>query len=174
MTMTLSNYKIGAAQVLWNSVDLGATKGGVEISIEQMQTEIKADQFGETIVDEVVVGKKAIVKTPLYQTDLAQLAKVFSGFTVDGTTNKRVDFDLDIGDALLGQAQALVVKRMSNETTPATSEHEWYYFYKAVPVGPLTEKYSWDGQAVYEVEWHIFPDSANSYALGRRGYETTT
>lgn len=174
MSMTLTNYKIGAAQVLWNSVDLGATKGGVEVTIEQSMTEIKCDQFGECVLDEVVTGKKAIVKTPLYETDIDQMAYVFENWEIDGTTNKRVDFDLAIGDAQLALAHTLVLKRMSNETTPATSEHEWITFYKAVPVGPYEERFSWTDQAVYTIEWHCYPDSANSYALGRRGYEVET
>jgi hypothetical protein len=155
--MTLANYKIGAAYVSLGGTDLGATKGAVEFTLEQMQTQITSTQFHEVFVDEVVNGKKCVIKVPFYEVNLEALANAIEGFTVDGSTNKRVDLELNIGRGNLSNAAQLIIKRMTNETSASTDPHEWYTFPKCTPVGPVVEKYSWDGQSVWEVEFHVYP-----------------
>lgn len=161
MAMTLTNYRIGAAYVAWGTagaeVDLGATKGGVEFSIEQQMAGVNADQFSDALIDEVVIGKSAKIKIPLYEANIDSLAYIFEGWTTDGSTNKRTDFELNVGRGNLTNSAQLLIKRMTNETTASTNEHEWWRFPYAIPVGPYSERMDWTNQVIYEVTFHVYP-----------------
>jgi hypothetical protein len=67
------NIRLGPCRVLWGGVDLGLTKGGVEVEVTTSTKEVMVDQFGETPVNEYITGRKLSVRCPFAETDLDTL-----------------------------------------------------------------------------------------------------
>ena len=62
----ISKLKVAAGSLITlGGVDLGHTVDGVEIEIERELTEVKTDLYGNTPVDYVVTGQKAVAKLKL-------------------------------------------------------------------------------------------------------------
>lgn len=68
-----NNIRLGPCRVRWGGVDLGLTKGGVEVEVTTTTKEVTVDQFGETPVNEYITGRKLSVKCPFAETDLDTL-----------------------------------------------------------------------------------------------------
>lgn len=168
MASSIDNIKRGAAKVSFNSVDMGWTKGAVKVKMSESAKAITIDQFGEQIMDEVITGKDLKITIPLAETAIvAVMPYVFSEYSVSTTA---VYLGLDVGTSRMSNAYSLTIELMTSETAvEAGNTPNKYYFYKAVPCGPLEDSYQVGEQAVYDVEFHVYPDSSNSYRLGYRG-----
>ena len=73
------NVKLGVCNVLFDGVDLGFTKGGVEVEVATTTHEIKVDQLGETIIGELITGRSVSVSVPLAETTLDNLVAIMPG-----------------------------------------------------------------------------------------------
>jgi hypothetical protein len=73
------NVKLGVCNVLFDGVDLGFTKGGVEVEVATSTHEITVDQLGETPIDEIVTGRTVQATVPLAETTLDNLVAVMPG-----------------------------------------------------------------------------------------------
>jgi hypothetical protein len=73
MAFDPKNIRLGPCRVRWGGVDLGLTKGGVEVEVTTSTKEVVVDQFGDTPVDEYITGRKVTVKTPFAESDLDTL-----------------------------------------------------------------------------------------------------
>lgn len=73
------NVKLGVCNVLFDGIDLGFTKGGVEVSVETSTHEVTVDQFGETPIDEIITGRKVAANVPLAETTLDNLVAIMPG-----------------------------------------------------------------------------------------------
>lgn len=67
------NIRLGPCRVRWAGVDLGLTKGGVEVEVTTSTKEVTVDQYGETPVNEYITGRKLMVKAPFAETDVDSL-----------------------------------------------------------------------------------------------------
>ena len=67
------NVKLGVCQVFFDGRDLGYTKGGVEVTVQSQTHEVNVDQFGQTAINEYIMGRKVKVKCPLAETTLQNL-----------------------------------------------------------------------------------------------------
>jgi hypothetical protein len=67
------NIQLGPCRVRWGGLDLGLTKGGVEVEVTTDTKEVMVDQFGNTPVNEYITGRKLMVKCPFAETDLDTL-----------------------------------------------------------------------------------------------------
>jgi hypothetical protein len=67
------NIQLGPCRVRWGGIDLGLTKGGVEVEVTTDTKEVMVDQFGNTPVNEYITGRKLTVKCPFAETDLDTL-----------------------------------------------------------------------------------------------------
>jgi len=67
------NINLGPCRVRWGGVDLGLTKGGVEVEGMTETKEVTVDQFGNTPVNEYITGRKLTVKCPFAETDVDTL-----------------------------------------------------------------------------------------------------
>lgn len=63
--------------------DLGATEGGIVLSTETTSVEIRADQFGELLLDEVITGNAASVEMSLLEMTPARWAVIVGGVVGD-------------------------------------------------------------------------------------------
>jgi hypothetical protein len=86
MTSTTDNVKLGVCSVLFDGVNLGFTKGGVEVEVATMTHEVKVDQLGETPIGELITGRTVTATVPLAETTLENMARIMPGseFTTDG------------------------------------------------------------------------------------------
>jgi hypothetical protein len=73
------NVKLGVCSVTFGGVDLGYTKGGVEVTIATTTHEVMVDQFGNTPIDDVIIGRTCKAKVPLAETGIATLARIMPG-----------------------------------------------------------------------------------------------
>jgi hypothetical protein len=73
------NVKLGVCNVLFDGVDLGFTKGGVEVEVATSTKEITVDQMGETPIGEVIMGRTVQATVPLAETTLDNLVAVMPG-----------------------------------------------------------------------------------------------
>lgn len=87
MASTTENVKLGVCSVLFDGVNLGFTKGGVEVEVATSTHEVKVDQFGETPIGELITGRTVTATVPLAETTLENLVKIMPGseLITDGT-----------------------------------------------------------------------------------------
>lgn len=71
-----ANIRLGPCRILWGGVDLGLTKGGVEVEVSTSSKEVVIDQFGETPINEYITGRKLMVKCPFAETDIDSLHRL--------------------------------------------------------------------------------------------------
>lgn len=82
------NVKLGVCNVLFDGVDLGFTKGGVEVEVATSTKEITVDQMGETPIGEVIMGRTVQATVPLAETTLDNLVAVMPGSVLISDGNK--------------------------------------------------------------------------------------
>lgn len=79
MASSTENVKLGVCYALYNGVDLGFTKGGVEVEVSTSTHEVKVDQYGETPIGEIITGRMVSAKVPLAETTLENLVNIMPG-----------------------------------------------------------------------------------------------
>lgn len=149
---------LGPCQVLYNSVDLGSTFGGVQFTDEQKYKELHTDQMGETIVDAVFTGREAKVVAKLTMTSLANLDTVIASSTA-GATNLKVS--ASVGTAMYASANELILKPMVDGVASSTTS-EWLHCHKAYPISKVDWGYDATNQRIVEVTFICFPSQATA------------
>lgn len=76
------NVKLGPCKITYGGVDLGYTKGGVEVTVETSTYQVQVDQFGETPIDEFITGRTVTVSAPLAETTMENLVAIMPGATM--------------------------------------------------------------------------------------------
>lgn len=76
MSNNPNNIRLSACRVRWGGRDLGLTKGGVDVTIKTDTKVITVDQFGQSIMNEYVVGRSVIIKCPFAETDIDTLYQI--------------------------------------------------------------------------------------------------
>lgn len=79
MASSTENVKLGVCNVLFDGVDLGFTKGGVEVEVATSTHEITVDQTGETPIGEIITGRTVQATIPLAETTLDNLVATMPG-----------------------------------------------------------------------------------------------
>jgi hypothetical protein len=79
MASTTENVKLGVCSVLFDGVNMGYTKGGVEVEVATSSHEVKVDQYGETPIGEIITGRTVSAKVPLAETTLENLVAIMPG-----------------------------------------------------------------------------------------------
>lgn len=82
MASNTNNVKLGVCRVIFDGVDLGYTKGGVEVSVATSTHEIQVDQFGDTPIGELITGRTCSAKVPLAEVTLDNLLRIMPGATL--------------------------------------------------------------------------------------------
>lgn len=165
MASSTENVKLGVCSVLFNEVDLGFTKGGVEVEVTTDTHEVTVDQMGETPIDEIITGRKVSVKVPLAETTLENLVRIMPGATLitDGTdpTKKKVVVTTGVSISLLATAQQLTL-RPKNSTGD-----EDFTIFKANTAGAITFAYTTDTERVFNVTFKGYASSnGDLFAVG--------
>lgn len=85
MASNTKNVKLGVCQVFFDGVDLGYTQGGVEVSVTTETHKVNIDQFGNTTINEYIMGREVTAKVPLAETTLDNLITIMPGATLSVT-----------------------------------------------------------------------------------------
>jgi len=168
MASDTKNVKLGVCKVTYNNVDLGYTKGGVEVTVKTDTHKVNVDQFGKTPINEYIMGREVMVKCPLAETTLENLVAIMPGATlVQGTTDEKdvVNVTTAIGTSLLDIAQKLVLHPIAKG---ATDYSEDFTVFKAATAGALTFAYKLEDERVFNCEFNGYPDPVTSklFAVG--------
>lgn len=79
MASSTKNVKLGVCKVFLDGNDLGYTQGGVEVTVKTDTHKVNVDQFGKTTINEIIMGREVLAKTPLAETTLENLVAIMPG-----------------------------------------------------------------------------------------------
>lgn len=165
MPSSTENVKLGVCTVLFNDVDLGFTKGGVEVEVQTNTHEVKVDQYGETPINELITGRMVTVKAPLAETTLDNLVAIMPGATLitDSVTatKKKVVVATGVSTSLLASAQKLVLR------PKGTTGEDDFVVHKANCPGALNFAYKVDDERVFMADFKGYADvDGNLFTVG--------
>lgn len=165
-TVTVTDFDIGPCRVKYNSVDIGGTAGNVTIKFKYVKKELKADQYGSTLLDAAISGMECMVETEFLETrDKTFFQSLFPSSSVTGTTHKYIDFKDQTAARQLALAKTLELHPLVEDST--SKDQDWY-FYKAIPWEDSQYVFGPAEQAKLKISWHIFLDTSVSPALPAR------
>ena len=153
----VTNVKVGACSVTFNSVDLGHTKGGVEVSYEPIYHDVTVDKYGETVVEKYLIGEKITAKVPLAEFTIANLKVAMPQGTFAGAANARITLGKSAGGKATTSAAQLVLHPL-NMGTRAND----IVLHKAYVSSTVDLKMMVDEEKVYEVEFEALLDETKS------------
>jgi hypothetical protein len=76
------NVKLGVCKVTFGGVDLGYTKGGVDVEVKTTTHKVEVDQFGQSSINEYIMGREITAKCPLAETTIENLNAIMPGSTI--------------------------------------------------------------------------------------------
>lgn len=76
------NVKLGVCKAYFDGVDLGYTKGGVEVSVTTETHKVEIDQFGKSAINESIMGRELKIKVPMAETTIENMVKIMPGATL--------------------------------------------------------------------------------------------
>lgn len=82
MASNTKNVKLGVCQVFFDGVDLGYTQGGVEVTVTTETHKVNIDQFGNTTINEYIMGREVMAKVPMAETTIENLVSIMPGATL--------------------------------------------------------------------------------------------
>ena len=153
----ITNVKVGACSVTFNNVDLGHTKGGVEVSYEPTYHEVTVDKYGETVVERYLMGEKITVKVPLAELTIANLKVAMPQGTFAGAGNARITLGKTAGGKASTSAAQLVLHPL-NMGTRAND----IVLHKCHVASTVDLKMKIDEENVFEVEFMALLDESKS------------
>lgn len=148
---------LGPCEILFNSVSLGKTKGGVKFRYTEESKPVNEDQAGVSNVDEISAGYSACeVEVPLSRSSLTTLSTVLKGATLQG--NKLSVYN-HVGESMYDNAAQLTIKPIVNGVA-STSEADWLIIPKAAPKSDFEIIFDSDNQRIYKTLFKGFPDAS--------------
>jgi hypothetical protein len=122
MASKTQNVKMGVCQISFGGVDLGYTKGGVEVIVATESKAVMVDQFGNAPIDEIVVGRTCKVKVPLAETTLENLVRIMPGATLTSTGSAAASASITFSTAIPANGDKVTINGVD-------------FVFKTVPVG---------------------------------------
>jgi len=156
------NIKMGTCKISLGGADLGLTMGGVEVEVTTSTHETKVDQFGDTIVNERIMGRNIVVKAPLAETTLERMAAVMPAaeLITDNTDpqnpKKKVVVKTGVGTSLLDIAAELVLHPIDR---PDSDVSEDLTIPLAATAGAMNFAYKYDQERVFNCDFKGYPDA---------------
>lgn len=179
MASDTRNIKLGPCHVYYNDVDLGLTKGGVEVDVTTETHKTVVDQFGPTPVNEYIMGRTVIVKTPLAETTFENLVAVMPGATlvetaavkavgtIDFTANVAADDTITVnGTVFTFKSSGATGNQINVGSTLADSLDNMVTVLNAsTVVGVALATYTENGTDTLTVTVDLAGDSGNDFTL---------
>lgn len=155
MATDFETLEMGPCLVKFKTTDLGLTKGGVEVEFGTDVTPIVADQYGDSVINQVIKGRSVKVTVPMAERDLTKLAAVFPGSALVGTTTKKLVVNAAVGTSLRALAGELVLHPKDRAALDLEGD---FTVPLAMSKGDIKFAYSADNQRVYSVVFEGFVD----------------
>lgn len=165
MAPNLRNVRLGQCVITYNSVDLGYTNGGVEVTIKNDAQEVMIDEYGTAPVKSYHKGTRIEVKAKLSEYAYTTLVQVLNGAVLnEGNTVDEVTIGQKGGIALSGA----LLKLHPSQVTGTAQDVE---IYKAVVIGESKLPFKLEGETTYEVTFLALVDEtkADGSLLARFG-----
>lgn len=176
MAVQTINVPIGPAIVEFdegaNLTTFDITKGGISFQMSTSTQEVQVDQYGDTVVKEIMKGRTAEVKVPFALSDLERLSKVMpnSTYTEGEGGAVRLDVKASAGFDMLSTAKKLVIK----PTDPLATANDWITIPVAGPSADIEYTYNADNERIANITFKAYPDVNNGGLLFTMGDETVT
>lgn len=156
MASDTKNVKLGVCSVSFAGADLGYTKGGVEVTVTTDTKKVQVDQFGQTVINEIIMGRNCMVKVPLAETTVTNLAAIMPGAALSGSgASQRVDVTTAVGLSLVDIAKPLVLHPLSKA---ANDKSEDFNIPLAATPGGIKFSYQFENERVFECNFTAYPD----------------
>jgi hypothetical protein len=151
---------------------LGFTKGGVTMSITTDTADVTTDQFGTVTMKQILVGRNVTVKCPFAETDLTKLSTFIplASVVTSGAFTKAI-INTPVGADLVASASQVLKLTKSIGSATSTDANDVFKFYKAAATGAVDVNFSIEDQRIWEVEFTVYPDADQAFALGVFGDE---
>lgn len=146
----VKNIKLGACKVSFGGVDLGYTKGGVQVEVATETLKVTVDQHGQTTMSELVQGRNITITAPLAESVLKNMVDLMPGSTLNEDDNA-VTITSAQGVNLIDVAKKLVL-------TPQDTTDYVLTIPKAATAGNFTMTYQSDDVRVFSVQFTAYPD----------------
>lgn len=159
--VTVNSLDVGPCRVTFNAVDLGATLGNVKVAFKITKAEMKADQYGGTLLDESVSAMECTVETEIAEIrDKDKLAEVFpnANLIIDGS-QKGLDFVNKITTRSTTLAQKLTLHPLREDD--AVKDYDWT-FWKAMPSEESEYVFSPSEQGKFKIVWKVLLDTSTT------------
>jgi len=153
----ITNVELGVCSVSFNGVDLGHTKGGVEVSYEPEYKDVSVDKFGNTVVEKYLIGEKLTVKVPLAEFTIANLKVAMPQGAYAGAANARLTVGASAGQVASADAAQLVLHPISE----GTRRHD-LVIHKAYVASTITLNHAVDEEKIIEVTFEALLDETKS------------
>jgi hypothetical protein len=165
MPSSTENVKLGVCTVLFDEIDLGFTKGGVEVEVATNTHEVTVDQLGETPIDEIITGRTVKVTVPMAETTLENLVKIMPGsrLITDATTptKKKVIVATGTSTSLLALAKTLTLR------PKGSTGADDFTVLKAMTAGAIQFAYQTDQERIFNVVFKGYADdSGDLFSVG--------
>lgn len=157
------NVRLGTCVIIYNGSELGFTTGGVEVELSTTTKEIKVDQYGDTPVDDRIMGRTVMVKCPVAETSIEQIANTMLGTVRYSTGGDKIEIRSGTGISLLANAQELILRPVDLHGDGASPDRsEDFIVHLAAAPGALQFAYKYDDQRVFNLEFRGYADPANN------------
>lgn len=162
------NIKLGVCRVSFGGVDLGYTKGGVDVSITTDTHEVNVDQYGDAPVNDIITSRRVEVTVPLAETTLENAISIMPGAYLvtdkEDATKRRIEVTTSIGTSLIDIAQELVLHPVTNESWEREDD---FVLYKCATSGSIEFSYKHDEEKIYPVKFKGYTDDRGRlFAMG--------
>lgn len=156
-TTDFSNLEMGPCYASFGGVDLGLTKGGVEVEFATEVAPVTADQFGDSIINQYIKGRSVKVKVPLAENDISKFAAVFPAATLVTAAGgaKKLVFSDGVGTSLRELADVLVLHPKGVATNDKSKD---FNVPLAMAKGDMSFAYKHDDQRVFMLEFEGYTD----------------
>lgn len=165
----VTKVKLGVCSVVFKSVDLGHSKGGVEVVYTPEYYDLTVDRYGNTKYDKALIGEAITAKVPLAEHTLDNIKVAIPAGTKSGS---KVTIGRDAGYKMSNEAGLLVLHPIANDAGDLSED---VVLYKAVVGSEITILHNFDGEKILEVVFEALLDENKSAGerLGLLGDSTT-
>ncbi|HCN4218690.1 TPA: Ig domain-containing protein [Escherichia coli] len=146
----VKNIKLGACKVSFGGVDLGYTKGGVQVEVATETLKVTVDQLGQTTISELVQGRNITITAPLAESVLKNMVDLMPGSSMSEEGDV-VTITSAYGVNLIDVAKELIL-------TPQDGTDYVLIIPKAATAGNFTMTYQSDDVRVFSVAFSAYPD----------------
>lgn len=158
--MAVKTRDLGPCIIVWDpngdNLEFKETFGGVVFRYEETRQEIRRDQKGETVVDEVTTGAPTFeLEAPLTEPNLTKLVKCFAN---SASAANYLKVSNPVGSPVFASAKPIIVKPIVNGAV-STDENEWLRLHRTYPRINMELTYDNAGQRVYNTVFKGFPDN---------------